>query len=90
MLHVLQPTPGAVLANQLGLVQTIEGFSQSVVVAVAARPDRANCSGLGKSLGVADGQVLDSAVIVVDQPLELLPTAGLDRHLQGVQGQFGA
>jgi hypothetical protein len=40
VLHVFKPTPGAVLANQLSLVETVEGFGQGVVIAVAPRPDR--------------------------------------------------
>ena len=32
VLHVFQTTPGTVFADQLGLVETVEGFGQSVVV----------------------------------------------------------
>ena len=38
--HVIEPTPGAGVPDQLGLVEAIEGFGQGIIVAVAARADR--------------------------------------------------
>ncbi len=42
VLHVLEPAPGTVLANQLGLVETVERFSQGVIVTVSLGPHRAH------------------------------------------------
>src|SRR2546423_383682 len=39
--HVVEPAPGPAVADQLGLVQTVEGFRQGVIVAVAAGQRRA-------------------------------------------------
>ena len=89
-LHVLQSAPRTVFANQLGLVETVEGFGQGVVVTVAPGTHRGNRPSLGQALGVAHGRVLNAPVGVVHQSLQLLAAAAPDSHLQGVQGQVGA
>ncbi len=43
--------------NQLGLVQTVDGLGQGVVVAVALAAHRGLDAGLGQPLGVADAVV---------------------------------
>src|SRR6186997_3342583 len=39
VLHVVEPPPGASMADQRGLVQAVERLGQRIVVAVAARAD---------------------------------------------------
>ena len=58
VLHVVEAPPRATMADQLGLVQPVEGLGQGIVVAVAARADRGDGPGLGQALGVPDGEVL--------------------------------
>ena len=52
VLNVLEPAPGTVFANQLGLVETVERFGQGVVVAVSQGPNRGLRPSLGQALGV--------------------------------------
>jgi len=57
-LHIVQPGPGAVLVDEFGLEEAVEGFGQGVVIAVAAGTHGGDRTGLCEALGVADGQVL--------------------------------
>src|ERR1700730_12217803 len=66
-LELLERPPRTLLANELSLVETVDRLRQSVVVGVAARTDRTHRAGVGEPLGVADGDVLDPAVGVVNQ-----------------------
>src|SRR6266542_2533331 len=79
--------PLAAPADQLGLVKAVHSFGQSVVVGVPLGPHRPHCSLLGEAFGVADSEVLDAAIGVMDQSLQVIAPAP-DGHLQGVQGEF--
>ncbi len=57
-LEVVQPLPGAVVADQLGLVQPDGRFGDGVVIRVAFGPDRGEDAGVGEPFAVADRQVL--------------------------------
>jgi len=70
--------PGSLLANHFGLEETMEGFGQGVVVAVAAGSDRGHGAGLGEALRVTDSQVLDAAVGVIDQTVKAGTASGPD------------
>ena len=61
--------PRSAPADHLGLEQADDRFRQGVVVRVADTADRRLDSGLGKSLGVADLQVLAAPVAVMHQTL---------------------
>ena len=52
--------------NQLRLVQTVDGFGQSVIVAFALAAGRRLDPGFGQSLGVADGEVLRPAILMMN------------------------
>jgi len=54
VLDLVNPLPGAALADQLGLVQPDNGLGQGVVEAVAAGTDRGDGAGFGEPFGVAD------------------------------------
>lgn len=71
--------PGCPAANQLGLVQTVDGLGQGVVIAVTLAAHGRLDAGLGQSLGVADADVLRAPVGVADQ-------ASIAFGLPGVQG----
>ena len=53
--------------DHLGLVEAVDRLGQGVVVAVADAADRGLDAGLGQALGVADRDVLDAAVAVMDE-----------------------
>ena len=61
------------MADHLGLVEADDRLGQGVVVGVAAAADRGLDAGLGEALGVADREVLDAAVAVVDEAVETSP-----------------
>ena len=65
-LDIVDALPGALVADELGLVQGVEGLGQSVVVGVPLRPDGCDRLALGQGLPVTDGPVLHPAVGVVD------------------------
>src|SRR5829696_4556338 len=55
---VFEPAPGTAVADQLGFVQTVEGFRQGVIVAVAAGADGRDDARLGQALRVPDREIL--------------------------------
>src|SRR5581483_2714466 len=61
-LDVCCPLPGPAALDQLRFEQAVHRLGQGVVVRITFGADRADDAGLGQSLGVANGQVLDSAV----------------------------
>ena len=70
--------------DQLGFVKAVDGFSQRIVVAVALAADRRLDPGFCQSLGVADGNVLRSAIRMMDQAGITLRLAGVERLLQSI------
>jgi hypothetical protein len=54
--------------DQFGLEQPDHALGQGVVVGVADRPHRRVDARLGQVLGVGDGGVLGSGVVLADQP----------------------
>jgi hypothetical protein len=53
-LHVFDVAPGSLAVNELILVETVEGFSEGIVVAVALGSNRGDNVGAAESLGVAN------------------------------------
>ena len=74
--------------DQLDLVQPVNRLGEGIVVAVAARSDRAERLRLGGALGVADRQVLHAAITVVNEVGQRV-TTGEDGHLEGIESQLG-
>lgn len=73
--------------DQFGLVQTIDGFGQSVVVTVALAADRRLDAGFRQTLGIADGNILRSPVGVMDQGGVTLGLAGVKCLFQGIKNE---
>ena len=67
VLDIIQSAPGALVTDQLRLVQAVEGFGQGIVLRIPARSHRSNGSHLGQTLGVANGQILHPAIGMVDE-----------------------
>lgn len=63
----LEGAPGPAPVNDLGLVEAVDGFSQSIVIGVADTANRRLNASLGQPFGVIDRDVLHAAVRVVDK-----------------------
>ena len=74
-LHVFKSPPGTALANEFGLVEAVDGLGQSIIVGIPPGPHRGDGAGPREALGVADGEVLDTAVTMVDETLNVVTTA---------------
>src|SRR5690606_14079493 len=64
--HGFATTPGLPI-DQLRLVYAVDGFSQSVVIAISFAAYRGLYPGLSEALGVSDGDVLATPVAMVYQ-----------------------
>lgn len=80
---------GRPAVNQLRLIQIVDGFGQSVIVALALAADRGGDPGFGQSLGVADGEVLRPAIRMMNSACIPLTLASVERLLQGIQNKVG-
>ena len=74
-LDVVEPTPGALAVDQFPLVEPVERLGEGVVVAVALGADRRDDLAGSEPLRVANRQVLNATVAVMDQPGEVLASA---------------
>lgn len=54
--------PGGASINQLGLIQTIDCLGQGIVIGIASRANRSSQACLGKVFGIANADILRSAV----------------------------
>jgi len=54
--------------DDLGLIETVDGLGERVVIAVADTADRRLDAGLGQALGIADRDILHAAVRMMNQP----------------------
>ena len=81
-----RPGPGRP-ADEFGLVVPVHRLGQGIVIRVAGGADRGGRAGLSKTLGVADGDVLNALIAVVREPGDGLACviAGPDAHLERVQ-----
>jgi hypothetical protein len=57
-LDLVDRAPGTLRADELGLVEAVDGLGEGVVVRVALAPDRGDRALVGEALGVPDGEVL--------------------------------
>ena len=89
-LDVLDVAPGSLAVNQLGLVEAVEALGERVVVGVSLGPHRRDDGCLVKSLGVANPEILDAPVGMMDQAREVERVARVDRHLERVDGEVAA
>jgi len=85
--YILKPAPGALAVNHLRLEEADDRLGQCVVVAIALAAYGRFDPGLGKPLGVTDGEVLNPTVAMMYEPLIslLLPLA--DGLLEGIKGE---
>ena len=57
-LDSLEVSPWSAPVDHLGLVETVDGFGESIVIGISDAPDRGLHAGFGQALGVFDGDVL--------------------------------
>jgi len=86
-LHVLEATPGPLAVDHLRLEEADDRLGQSVIVAVPRATHRGLDACLGKSLGVADGEILNAAVAMLDELLITLLFPLADGLLESVQSK---
>ena len=85
---VFDIAPRPLTMNQLGLVEIVGTISSSIVVGIALGANRGNDVGVVESFGVADREILNSAIEVMHQVREVPSVARIDRHLTCVDGQI--
>lgn len=59
-LDLVEVEPGSAVADEFGLEQQVERLGQGVVIRVAGGSDRGDRAGLGQTLRVADGDIVDA------------------------------
>lgn len=67
-LHGFEVSPRSSPMDDLGLVKTVDRFSESVVIAVANTPDRRLDARFRQPFGIANGHILRAAVGMVNEP----------------------
>ena len=86
-LQGLDGFPRGTAVDQFSLVEAIDGFGQGVVVTITLAADGRFDAGLGQSLGVADGNLLRAAILMMDQAGITLGLVGIKRLFQGIQNE---
>ena len=75
--------------DHLGFVKAIDGLGERIFVAVADAADRGLNACLGKPLGILDGEVLHTAIAVVDEAAAANRPSLMQRLLQRIQHEAG-
>ncbi len=90
-LEVVDPAPGAFVADALGLVEPDHRLGHGVIEAVAHGADRREGAGIGEAARCNGSRCTGSRRRVVDKPVDELVglLAGPQGHLQRVEGQLG-
>ena len=91
-LDVVEAALGAFRVDELPLVERVERFGHRVIEAVALGSDRRDDGVVGESLGVANAEILDSAVAVMRQLRQIRALAATVEHghLECVDRQIAA
>ena len=64
----LERPPRPTSMDDLGLVETVDGFGESIVLGISDTADRRLDAGLSQALGVFDRDVLAASVAVMHEP----------------------
>ena len=88
-LNGLERSPRTTPVNDLVLVKPVDRFCEGVVGAVADAADRRLDAGFRQPFGVLDGQILASAVAVMDKAAGMDWLAVVEHLFQGVQDKTG-
>jgi hypothetical protein len=87
-LHVFESLPGSLLPDHFGLVEAVDGLGESIVVGVTPGSNGGDDAGFREALGVADGEVLDTAVTMVNEAPNIVATPP-ESHLKSIERQIG-
>ena len=71
--------------DDLGLVETVDGLGERVVVAIADAADRRLDTGLGQALGLLDRDVLAASIAMMHQPAAMRRPSLMESLLQRVE-----
>ena len=77
--------PRSAPMDDLGLVEAVDRFGESVVVGVADAADRRLDAGLGQALGVFDRDVLAAPVAVMDEAAAMDGPPIMERLFQRIE-----
>ena len=77
--HVIDATPRPPGLDQLGLVEAIDGFRESIIVSVADYPDRRCYSFPGEPFSEPQRRILAPCVIVMYKSLETIDSVAFPR-----------
>ncbi|MCU1398491.1 MAG: hypothetical protein JWN62_1600 [Acidimicrobiales bacterium] len=86
---VVDGVPWSLPADQFGLVEPVDGLSESVVIGVCDGPDRGQSAELGEAFAVADRRELRPGIGVTDETVEHGPAVE-PGVLERVQHHLGA
>ena len=88
-LEVLDALPWSLVADGLGLERRVERFGEGVVVEVAATPGRSDDPCLREAPGVADSELLNASIAVMDEVGQVRPGAfpRPAAHFESIDGQ---
>src|ERR1700722_8959538 len=75
--------------DDLGLVEAVDGFGESIVVRVADATHRRLDAGPRQAFGVSDGDVLAASIAVVHEPASLHGPPIMESLFQSVQDEAG-
>ena len=67
-LHGFEVSPRASPVNDLGLVESVDGFGQGVVVGISDATNERFDAGFSQPFGVLDRDILDASVAVMERP----------------------
>src|SRR5690554_6333293 len=84
--HCFATAPGLPI-DQLCFVQPVDGFSQSIVMAISFAAYIGLYAGLSETLGVSGGDVLATPVAMVYQAVHAARLSSVQRLLQGIQNE---
>ena len=75
--------------DHLGLVESVDGLGQGVVVAIADAADRGFDAGVGQALGAFGRDILAASVAVMDQSAALQGAAIMQSLVQRIEHEAG-
>ena len=81
--------PWSAPMDHLGLVETVDRFGESIVVAVADAADRRLDAGLGQALGVFECDVLAASVAMMHEPAAMDGPSIVQGLLQSIEHEAG-
>jgi len=86
-LHGFEVSPRCAPMDDLGLVKTVDRFSESVVIGVTNTSDRRLDARFRQPFGIANGHILRSAVGMVNKPATVDGLPIMKRLVEGIENE---